>query len=117
LLLEVRLLRQDIAGFTGFRPECFATADARKHTASRISEVEGILGTLNAAAPEVKDMKGEIASLQRRASDQDSEVQACQSEEAASVNQYQKEKAQLTELRDRVDFLDKSLQRFTPTVK
>ena len=137
LLVEVRLLRQDIEAVTvasrrvqialyslqlqdaavaregqrldATRAKCSSMTENRRRTAGRVSQIEDVLGKIDSAAPEWKDFQAELTNLKKGVSGEDTEVQACQGEEAERMSQFQKEQAQMRALRGRIEALDQAL--------
>jgi chromosome segregation ATPase len=139
LLTEVHLLRQDIEAVTvasqrvqialyslqmqdaamaraterldTVRSKCSALATDRDHFVSDVQRAEAAIagGTLPAA--EVADFRAHLTQVKSEAEAKTAEVQACQAAEADASTQLRNDQAKLADLQDRIQRLDKTLEK------
>jgi chromosome segregation ATPase len=139
LLLEVHQLRQDIEAMTvasqrvqialyALQMQDAAVARAaqrldsardrrsgaeanRDRTASAIQGLEGKLASGTPAQAEAKELQGALAELKSQIGPQTAELQTCQAAEAEASSQLRSEQAKLAEVQDRIERLDKTLEK------
>lgn len=139
LLVEVRQLRQAIEGMTAasqrvqialsaiqsqdaalarstqrmeaVRNNCTGKEERRQQIAANIQRMEGALASGKLPATETKMFEEQVVNLKKDLELQQTEVQTCRVGEADAVSQFRTDQAMLAELRDRMDRLDKALER------
>ncbi len=138
LLIEVHQLRQDIEAMTvasqrvqialhalqmqdaavaratqrldNVRSKCLGEEANRQHTASEIQRLES-LSTGTPPESEVKAIQTRVAELKGALDAQTAEQQTCQAAEAEAASQLRSDQATLGDVQDRIDRLDKSLEK------
>jgi chromosome segregation ATPase len=139
LLLEVHQLRQDIEAMTvasqrvqillyGLQMQDAAVARAaqrldtardrrsgaeanRDRTASAIQGLEGKLASGTPAQAEAKELQGALSEMKNQIGPQTAELQTCQAAEAEASSQLRSEQAKLADVQDRIERLDKTLEK------
>jgi chromosome segregation ATPase len=145
LLVEVHLLRQEIAGMTvasqrvqialyalqmqdvvvaratqrldSARNKCLGAEGNRQHTATDVQRLESRLASGTIPEGEARDAKLRLAEAKGALEGQMAEVQSCQTAEAEASSQLRSDQAKLMELQDRIARLDKALEQLGPTGK
>jgi chromosome segregation ATPase len=139
LLVEVHQLRQDIEAMTvasqrvqialyALQMQDAAVARAaqrldsardrrsgaeanRDRTASAIQVLEGNLSSGTLGEAEAKGLKGQLSQMRGQIEGQTAEVQALQAAEAEASSQLRSEQAKLGDVQERIDRLDKTLEK------
>jgi chromosome segregation ATPase len=138
LLLEVRLLRQDLRTTTvaaqrsqiliyrlqgeeaavarasqrldEAREKLAKTQDDRKHVAAEAKQLDDFVGITENPAAQRKAIENRIPELKTRLESLESEEQQHQSQEIDAEQQLRAEEVRLSDLRDQLDRLDKALE-------
>lgn len=99
------------------RNKCSGEAANRDHMAADVQRLEGALvsGTLPAA--ETKDLQLHLTQMKVELESHTTEIQTCQAAEAEASSQLRNDQAKLVELQDRIERLDKSLEKLGVTEK
>jgi chromosome segregation ATPase len=141
LLAEVHQLRQDIEAMTvasqrvqialyvlqmqndavtraaqrldAARSQRTAAESARDHTTADIQRMEGTLASRTLGQPENKEVQEVLADFKRRIETQTAELQTRQLAETEASSQLRNEQAKLDDLQDRVNRLDKTLEKMS----
>jgi|HubBroStandDraft_4_1064222.scaffolds.fasta_scaffold229704_2 chromosome segregation ATPase len=141
LLLEVHQLRQDIEAMTvasqrvqialyalqihdaavaraaqrldSARDRRTGAESNRDHTASQIQGLEGKLASGTAAQAEAKELQGALSEMKSQIEGQTAEVQTLQAAEAEASTQLRNEQAKLGDVQDRIERLDKTLEKLS----
>ena len=139
LLAEVHQLRQDIEAMTvasqrvqialyslqmqdaavaraakrldDARSKCSEVSANREHTASEIQRMESALASGTLGPAETRELQSRLTQIKSQAEAQSAEGQTCQTAEAEASSQLRDDQAKLIELQDRIERLDKTLQR------
>jgi len=139
LLTEVHQLRQDIEAITvasqrvqialyslqmqdaavarakqrldGVQSKCSAAAADRDHFVSAVQGTEAALAGGNLPANQVADIRANLTQMKSQAEAKNAEVQTCQAEEADASSQLRNDQARLADLQDRIERLDKTLEK------
>jgi chromosome segregation ATPase len=139
LLTEVRQLRQDIEAMTvasqrvqialytlqmqdaaltrstqradNARNKCSGAEANRSHVAEAIQRLESALASGKLAEPETKDAQLVLAQHKTELEQTNLAVQACQVAEAEASNQLRTDQAKMSDLQDRIERLDKVLEK------
>ncbi|MGA3234869.1 MAG: hypothetical protein ABSG03_01100 [Bryobacteraceae bacterium] len=145
LLLEVHQLRQDIEAMTvasqrvqialyALQMQDAAVARAaqrldsardrrsgaeanRDHTASAIQELEGKLASVTPGQGEAKELQGALSEMKSQIGPQTAELQTLQAAEADASSQLRSEQAKLADVQDRIERLDKTLEKLSAAGK
>jgi len=145
LLVEVHQLRQDIEAMTvasqrvqialyAMQMQDAAVARAaqrldsardrrsgaeanRDRTASAIQGLEGKLASGTLAEAEAKGTKEELSQLKGEIGPQMAELQTCQAAEAEASSQLRSEQGKLADVQDRIERLDKTLEKLAAAGK
>ena len=83
----------------------------RDHTASQIQLMEGKLAAGTLQESDAKDVQAQLPQIKSELEAQTSEVQNRQAAEAEASSEFRREKAKLVELQDRIERLDKALEK------
>lgn len=92
---------------------CMREEDARQHMAADVQRIENVVAAGQMQENQAKDMQLQLADMKSKLDAQTAEAQNCQAAEAEASGQLQREQGKLTELQDRVDRLDDSLQKLS----
>lgn len=139
LLVEVHQLRQDIEAMTvaservqialyslqmqdaavardaqrldDARSKCSRAAAGREHIAAEIQNVEGALASGARGPSESKELQAHLTEMKSQVEAQAAEVQTCQAAESEASSQLRNDQAKLFELQDRIERLDKALEK------
>lgn len=139
LLVEVRQLRQAIEAMTvasqrvqialyalqtqdmavarttqrldNARNKCSAVEQDRQHMAAEILRMETTLASGERLEGDAASFKSRLPDLKRALDARTAETQACQAAEAEVSNQLRNDQAKLFEVQDRIERLDKSLEK------
>lgn len=139
LLMEVHQLRQDIEAMTlasqrvqialhalqmqdsavaraaqrldATRNKCSVAEVDRLHMASDVQRLEGAFGSGTMGQAEAKDLQSLLTQRKSEIEAKTAEVQTCQAAEAEASNQLRIEQAKLGDLQDRIERLDKTLEK------
>ena len=145
LLVEVRQLRQDIEAMTvasqrvqialyALQMQDAAMARAaqrldsardrrsgaeanRDHTASEIQGLESKLASGTTGEAEAKGFKEELSQMKSQIEPQTAELQTLQAAEAEASSQLRSEQVKLSDAQDRIERLDKTLEKLGATGK
>jgi len=140
LLTEVRQLRQDIEAVTlasqrvqialyslqmqdaavaratrradDARNKCAATTADRDHSTGEIQRLETVLASGTLPADQVMEIRSDQAQVKSQVELQTEAVQTCQAAEADAASQLRNDQAKLADLHDRIERLDKTLEKF-----
>jgi chromosome segregation ATPase len=141
LLSEVRLLRQDLRTTTvtaqrsqiliyrlqgqeasvgrasqrldEAREKLARTQDERKHVAAEVKQIEDFVGNTENPLSQRKLFESRLAELKTRLESLESQEQQQQSREIDTEQQMRTEEVKLSDLRDQLDRLDKTLENAT----
>ncbi len=91
--------------------KCRSVEDARQHTAADVQRFENALASGGMQGSQTKDLQSTLTELKSRLDSQTAEAQACQTSEAEASGQLQHEQAKLSEMQERIDRLDKTLEK------
>jgi chromosome segregation ATPase len=83
----------------------------RDHTASAIQGLEEKLASGTPPQSEAKELQGVLSQLKSEITQQTAAVQTCQAVEAEAVSQLRNEQAKLGDVQDRIERLDKTLEK------
>jgi chromosome segregation ATPase len=139
LLVEVHQLRQDIEAMTvasqrvqialsalqiqdaavaraaqrldEARNKCSGTEAHRDHTAAGIQKLESELASGTLPEAQTKDLQSMLAQMKSEIEGQAAEVQTCQAAELDASSQLRNDQAKLADLQDRIERLDKTLEK------
>jgi chromosome segregation ATPase len=145
LLTEVRQLRQDIEAMTvasqrvqialytlqiqdaaltrstqradSVRNKCSGAEGNRTHVAEAIQRMESTLASGKLAEPETKDAQLVLAQHKSEFEQANLTVQSCQVAESEASSQLRTDQAKMSDLQDRIERLDKVLEKFGTTAK
>jgi chromosome segregation ATPase len=145
LLVEVRQLRQDIEAMTvtsqrvqialsalqmqdaavaratqradNARIKCVSEEVNRQYTASETQRLEGSLATETVPESQDKVIQSRLSEMKSALERQTTEVQTCQVAEAEASSQLRNEQTKLTDLQDRIERLDKTLEKASASGK
>jgi chromosome segregation ATPase len=145
LLVEVHQLRQDIEAMTvasqrvqialytlqmqdtavarsaqrldSAHGRCIGADGGRQRTAADIRALENILASAAVPQDRAEAAKQRLKDLKSQLDVQSAEVQTCQAEEAEASGQLRNDQAKLTDLQERIERLDKTLEQFGKTGK
>jgi hypothetical protein len=145
LLTEVRQLRQDIEAMTvasqrvqialytlqiqdaaltrstqradNVRNKCSGAEANRIHVAEAIQRLEGALANGKLPEQETKDAQMVLAQHKTELEQANLAVQSCQVAESEASSQLRTDQAKMSELQDRIERLDKVLEKFGATAK
>jgi chromosome segregation ATPase len=90
---------------------CGSAESNRQHTAAAIQQFENVLSS--ATESQAKEIQPRLTELKSMLDTQAAEAQACQTTETEILGQLQNERVKLTELQERVDRLDKTLEKLS----
>jgi chromosome segregation ATPase len=139
LLTEVHQLRQDIEAVTvasqrvqialyslqmqdaavartqqrldAVRNKCSGAVANKEHLTVEIQRVEAGLASGKVATNELPDLQRQLEIVKKEQETQSSEVATCQAAEAEASGQLRNDQAKLAELQDRIERLDKTLEK------
>ena len=145
LLVEVRQLRQDIAAMTvasqrvqialhalqmqdaavardrerrdNARNRCSGIEGNRQHTAADIQKLEGSLASGTLPENDARMIRERLTEIKSSFDAQTAELQSCQAAESEASGQFQSDTAKLSEVQDRIERLDKSLEKMNTAGK
>jgi chromosome segregation ATPase len=83
----------------------------RDHTASAIQGLESKLASGTLAESDAKEVKEALPQMKSQIEGQTAEVQTLQAAEAEALSQLRREQAKLAEVQDRIERLDKTLEK------
>jgi chromosome segregation ATPase len=92
---------------------CTGAEANRQHTATDIQRLQTALDAGTVQADQVKEIQPRLTDLKIMLDSQAAEVQACQTAEGEAAGQLQNEHTKLTELQERIDRLDKTLEKLS----
>lgn len=90
---------------------CTNAENARQHTAADVQRFETALASGSVQESETKQLQPRLAELKSMLDTQTAEAQTCQASEAEASGQLQHEQAKLSEMQERIDRLDKTLEK------
>src|SRR5580658_4540938 len=93
------------------RNECSGQEVNRQHLASEVQRMENSLAAGTAPEGEAKIVQSRLSELKTALDGQTAELQSCQAAEAEAASQLRKDQATLGDLQDRIDRLDKGLEK------
>ncbi len=99
------------------RNSCSVLEQNRKHFAADITAMEATLSSGATLEGEALTFKSRLPNLKRGLEEQTAEFQACQQSEADVSNQLRNDQAKLLELQDRIERLDKTLEKLSANGK
>ena len=99
------------------RSKCTTLEQNRRQLTSEIQRMESTLASGDRLEGEASSFKLRLPSLKNGLEEMTAEFQACQTAEAEVSNQLRNDQAKLLELQDRVDRLDKSLEKLSSSGK
>ena len=145
LLTEVRQLRQDIEAMTvasqrvqialytlrlqdaaltrstqrvdNARNKCSGAEANRTHVAEAIQRFESALASGKLAEPETRDAQTILTQHKTELEQANLAVQSCQVVESEASSQLRTDQAKMSDLQDRIERLDKVLEKFGTTAK
>jgi chromosome segregation ATPase len=89
--------------------------NARQHAAADVQTVESALASGSIQESQTKGLQSRLTELKSNLDTQTAEAPACQTAEAEASGQLQKEQGKLTEMQDRIQRLDKTLEKLGGT--
>lgn len=141
LLVEVHQLRQDIEAMTvasqrvqialsalrmqdaavaraaqrldDARNKCSGAEANREHTAMGIQRLEGELASGTLLDAKTKEYQLLLTQMKSESEARTADVQACQAAEAEASSQLRNDQAKLVDLQDRIERLDKTLEKLS----
>jgi chromosome segregation ATPase len=99
------------------RNRCKEPEDRKQHMAVEIQHLESILSAGTASAAEVKSVHEREGQLKGEIDAVASEASTCQATEAEASSQLRSEQAKLADVQDRIDRLDKTLEKLSAAEK
>jgi chromosome segregation ATPase len=93
------------------RNKCSGTAANREHTASEIQRLESGIASGTLTEADTKAVQSALPQMKREIEAKTLEVQACQVAEAEASSQLRSDQAKLADLQDRIERLDKTLEK------
>jgi chromosome segregation ATPase len=98
--------------FDDARNNCAVADENRRHTASEVQRLESATSA-GTAAPESnsKDFQAALTQMKGVLESQTAEVQNCRAAEAEASSRLRDDRAKLSELQDRIERLDRSLEK------
>jgi chromosome segregation ATPase len=90
---------------------CKGAMEARQHSASEIPKVEAELAAGTNDANRLRDLQSFLAQTKTSLELHTTEVQECQAAEAEATTQLRNDQAKLVDLQDRIERLDKTLEK------
>jgi len=140
LLLEVRQLRQDIEAMTvasqrvqialyalqmqdaavarstqradTARDRCSGALEKQRHNAAEFQRMEDALASGKLTEAETKEVQNALTREKNMIEADTAEVQTCQANEAEASGQLRNEQAKMTGLQDKIERLDKALEKY-----
>jgi chromosome segregation ATPase len=137
LLTEIRLLRQDLRATTvaaqrsqiliyrlqgqeaavgrasqrldEVREKLASTEDERKHVTAEVKQIEDFVHNIENPATQRKELESRLSELKTRLGSVENDQQQNQSREIEAEQQLRAEEVRLSDLRDQLDRLDKTL--------
>jgi chromosome segregation ATPase len=138
LLTEIRLLRQDLRATTvaaqrsqiliyrlqgqeaavgrasqrldEVREKLASTEDERKHVTAEVKQIEDFVSNIENPATQRKELESRLSELKTRLGSVENDQQQNQSREIEAEQQLRAEEVRLSDLRDQLDRLDKTLE-------
>jgi septation ring formation regulator EzrA len=95
------------------RNRCKGPEERKQHMAAEVQRIESSLSAENVPATEVKSFQAREAQLKSEIDAVAAEASACQATEAEASSQLRNEQAKLADAQDRIDRLDKTLEKFS----
>jgi chromosome segregation ATPase len=95
------------------RNKCSGVENARQHTSGEIQRFESALASTSTQEAQAKELQSRLAELKSALDTQTTEAQACQTAEADASGQLQNEQVKLTEMQERIEHLDKTLEKLS----
>lgn len=90
---------------------CTNAENARQHTTASVQQIETALASGSMQESESKQLQPRLAEQKSMLDTQTAEAQACQTSEAEASGQLERERAKLSEMQERIDRLDKTLEK------
>jgi chromosome segregation ATPase len=92
---------------------CLGAAGGQQRITGEMARLQSALDSGTLSESQTKQIQSNLASMKTQLDAQATEVQSCQTAEAEASGQLQSEQAKLTELQDRIERLDQSLQKLS----
>jgi chromosome segregation ATPase len=92
------------------REKLARTQDERKHVAAEVKQTEDFVNNTDNPAAQRKTLENRLSELKTRLESSESDEQRDQSQEIDAEQQLRAEEAKLSDLRDQLDRLDKTLE-------
>jgi len=90
---------------------CMEIENRRHDAATEVQRIESALSSGTMQESQTKELQSRLAELKRMLDARTAETQSCQAAEAEASSQLQNEQVKLTELRERIERLDRTLEK------
>jgi chromosome segregation ATPase len=95
------------------RNKCKGLEDLKQHLGAEVRSLETILAAATTTTVEAKATESRLAQIKSELEAQTTEAQTCQATEAEASSLLRTEQAKLTDLQDRIERIDKSLEKLS----
>jgi chromosome segregation ATPase len=94
---------------------CVGAAGGQQRIAGDMARLQSTFDSGTLSETQAKQIQSNLASMKNQLDAQTAEVQSCQTAEAEASSQLQNEQTKLTELQERIERLDQTLEKFGGT--
>jgi chromosome segregation ATPase len=99
------------------RNKCSVASADQAHMTADVERLESVLNAGTLAAAETKDLQSHLTEIKVRIEAQAVQVQTCQAAEAEASSQLRNAQAKLVDLQNRIELLDKTLEKLGASEK